>query len=264
MNILETIVARKRKEVEARKKEKDLRTLEKEICFSHAVRSLKDALLDPARTGIIAEFKRRSPSKGVINDSSTAASVTEQYAAHGASGISVLTDEEFFGGSLDDLLSARKNDLPLLRKDFMIDAYQLTEAKAYGADVILLIAACLSPKELRRLAEAAHDLGLEVLLELHDESELGHVCDAVDMVGINNRNLKTFQVDLEHSVRLAEKIGNGFIKVAESGIDNVKNIQYLKQFGFRGFLIGEHFMKQKDPGTAFRNFVHELLSPEKR
>jgi indole-3-glycerol phosphate synthase len=155
-------------------------------------------------------------------------------------------------------VSARDNGVPLLRKDFMIDEYQILEAKAYGADVILLIAACLSPQKVQELAAAAKKLDLEVLLELHDESELEHICDAVDLVGVNNRNLKTFEVNLEHSIKLAEKVDGRFIKVAESGINEVGNINYLKEHGFQGFLIGEYFMKQESPMEAFKNFVYEL------
>lgn len=258
MNILETIVAQKKLEVAERKAQMNLKELEKGPFFKNETLSLKKFIRDETRTGIIAEFKRRSPSKGVINDRVTVEEVTTAYARYGASGISVLTDMPFFGGSLDDLLAATVNEVPLLRKDFMIDEYQMVEAKAYGAEVILLIAACLSPREVKSLATTAKGLGLEVLLELHDESELGHVCGEVDLVGVNNRNLKTFTVDLEHSVRLAEQIGSGFVKVAESGISQVKNIRYLKQYGFEGFLIGENFMKEAHPGEAFRNFVAEL------
>lgn len=258
MNILDTIVAQKRLEVAQRKAEHSIAELEKGPFFKKKTLSLKKCIGDEARTGIIAEFKRRSPSKGVINDRVSVEDATTAYAQYGASGISVLTDTSFFGGTLDDLVAARVNDVPLLRKDFMIDAYQLVEAKAYGADVILLIAACLTPREVKDLAATAKSLGLEVLLELHDESELEHVCPEVDLVGVNNRNLKTFAVDLEHSVRLAEQIGAGFVKVAESGISQVKNIQYLKQYGFEGFLIGENFMKEANPGEAFKNFVAEL------
>lgn len=258
MNILDTIIARKRIEVAERKKERSTADLEKRPFFREGTLSLKKFIQDDTRTGIIAEFKRKSPSKGVINDRVTVEEVTAAYARYGASGLSVLTDSDFFGGSLDDLVAARVNKVPLLRKDFTIDEYQLVEAKAFGADVILLIAACLSPSEVKRLAGVAKGLGLEVLLELHDESELGHVCSEVDLVGVNNRNLKTFTVDLEHSVRLAEQIGDGFVKVAESGISQVKNIQYLKPYGFQGFLIGENFMKEANPGEAFRNFVAEL------
>jgi indole-3-glycerol phosphate synthase len=258
MNILEKIVEHKQKEVAERKKEVDVKTLEKEHFFTRQTYSLKNFIGDPTKTGIIAEYKRKSPSKGIINDRDSVESVTRMYAAYGASGISVLTDYNFFGGSLDDLIAARDNDVPLLRKEFMIDEYQVVEAKAFGADVILLIAACLSPKEVKELATAARKLGLEVLLELHDESELDHICNEVDLVGVNNRNLKNFEVNLEHSVRMAEKIGNSFIKIAESGINDVNNIRYLKQHGFTGFLIGEYFMKQNDPGRAFKEFTYSL------
>lgn len=258
MNILEQIVAQKRKEVEQRKKEVSVAELEKQRFFTRGTYSLKQFIADPNKTGIIAEYKRRSPSKGVINDRDSVESVTRMYAAYGASGISVLTDQMFFGGSLDDLLAARDNDVPLLRKDFMIDEYQLVEAKANGADVILLIAACLSTAEVKNLAGLAKKLELEVLLELHSESELDHICDEVDLVGVNNRNLKDFQVDLQHSVRMAEKIGDGFVKIAESGINDVENIRFLKQHGFQGFLIGEYFMKQEDPGRAFKEFTYSL------
>jgi indole-3-glycerol phosphate synthase len=258
MNILEKIIARKSKEVAAKKNDVPEQELEKGRYFSRQTLSLRKRLLDDKYTGIIAEYKRRSPSKGIINDRDSVEAVTMAYTAFGASGISILTDLEFFGGSLDDLISARDNGIPLLRKDFMIDEYQITEAKAYGADVILLIAACLSPLRVKQLAQKAKGLGLEVLLELHDESELDHVCELVDLVGVNNRNLKTFEVDLEHSTRLAEKIGIDFVKVAESGINDVNNIRYLKAHGFRGFLIGEYFMKQKSPMEAFKNFSYSL------
>ena len=258
MNILEKIIARKTTEVAARKNDAPEQELENGRYFSRQSLSLRKSLLDDKKTGIIAEYKRRSPSKGIINDRDSVEAVTMAYTAYGASGISILTDHEFFGGSLDDLISARDNGIPLLRKDFMIDEYQITEAKAYGADVILLIAACLSPLRVKQLARKAKDLGLEVLLELHDESELDHVCELVDLVGVNNRNLKTFEVDLEHSTRMAEKIGNDFVKVAESGINEVDNIKYLKAHGFQGFLIGEYFMKQKSPMEAFKNFSYSL------
>lgn len=258
MNILERIIDQKRKEVDQRQRDVSREVLEKRPLFQRQTLSLREFILDGNKTGIIAEYKRRSPSKGVINDRDAVEGVTRAYAENGASGISVLTDQEFFGGSLEDLVVARKNPVPLLRKDFMIDAYQIAEAKAYGADVILLIAACLSPLRVKELAEEAKALQLEVLLELHDESELDHICDTVDLVGVNNRNLKNFEVDLEHAARLAERIDDKFIKVAESGINEVANIRYLKQYGFRGFLIGEFFMKQQNPGKAFRDFKNEL------
>lgn len=258
MNILETIVAHKKDEVARRKKDRPAASLQKERYFDRPALSLKNTLLDSRKTGIIAEYKRKSPSKGIINNRDSVESVTNAYADYGASGISILTDQQFFGGSLDDLLAARDKEIPLLRKDFMIDEYQLEEAKAFGADVILLIAACLSVQEVKTLSAAAKSLGLEVLLELHEESELEHICDTVDMVGVNNRNLKNFEVNLEHSVRLAQQIDDRFIKVAESGINDVKNIQYLKQYGFQGFLIGEYFMKQPSPMIAFKDFSCQL------
>jgi indole-3-glycerol phosphate synthase len=258
MNILEKIIAQKKTEVAQRKKERPISNLEKERFFSRQTLSLKASLLDEKKTGIIAEYKRKSPSKGIINDRDSVEAVTRAYFGYGASGISILTDLEFFGGSLDDLMAARDNTIPLLRKDFMIDEYQLVEAKAFGADVILLIAACLTQQEVKSLSMAAKDLGLEVLLELHDQTELEHICDTVDMVGVNNRNLKTFEVDLEHSVRLAQQIDDRFIKVAESGINDVANINYLKQYGFRGFLIGEYFMRQTSPMMAFKDFTYQL------
>lgn len=262
MNVLEKIVAHKKKEVEDRKKERSVKDLEKGPFFKNEILSLKKFLLDETKTGIIAEFKRQSPSKGIINDVAGVEQVTKAYAQHGASGISVLTDETFFGGSLNDLLAATVNEVPLLRKDFTIDEYQIYEAKAYGAEVILLIAACLSPAQVKSLGLAAKNLGMEVLLELHEETELGHLYPEVDLVGINNRNLKTFTVDLEQSLRLSEKIGKDFMKIAESGINDAETIVHLKRVGFRGFLIGEHFMKQPDPGIAFAAFVHQLNAKE--
>lgn len=258
MNILDQIIEHKKLEVAGQKKVASIPLLEKSALFERNTLSLKQFLLDETRTGIIAEFKRRSPSKGIINDRSNVGDVTRGYSLYGASGLSVLTDNSFFGGSREDLIAARSNNIPILRKDFMIDEYQLIEAKAIGADVILLIAACLTPGQVRSLARAAKGLNLEVLLEVHDESEITHICDEVDMVGVNNRNLKTFTVDLEQSIKLAEKIGKDKLRIAESGISNVKNISYLKRFGFNGFLIGEHFMKQDDPVVSFENFVKDL------
>lgn len=232
--------------------------LEKGKFFASETLSLKSFLADPARTGIIAEFKRKSPSKGIINDRVTVEEVTGAYAKYGASGISVLTDQEFFGGSLDDLLAATINEVPLLRKDFMIDEYQLIEAKAYGAEVILLIAACLTPVQVKTMAATAKGLGLEVLLEIHNEEELGHICDAVDLVGVNNRNLKTFEVSIGTSLGLINKIPKEKPAVAESGISDVDTIVTLRQAGFSGFLIGENFMKQASPSVAFADFVNQL------
>lgn len=261
MNILDKIVAYKRSEVDDRKAVTPLVVLEKSPLFGRQPLSLRKFLTDPGKTGIIAEFKRRSPSKGVINDSVDVREVTGGYAKHGASCLSVLTDQQFFGGSTEDLQQARYNEIPILRKDFMIDEYQIAEAKAMGADVILLIAACLSPAEVRSLAVFARSLGLEVLLEIHTEEELGHICEETELIGVNNRDLKTFTVDVERSIKLSEKIPAGKIIISESGISNVDTIRRLKKHGFSGFLIGESFMKEKDPAAAFGEFVKELNTP---
>ena len=258
MNILDTIIARKKTEVAERKRNKNISELENGPFFKNKTLSFKDYLLREDKTGIIAEFKRKSPSKGVINNTSTVTEVTTSYAKFGASGISVLTDEEFFGGSLNDLLEATINEVPLLRKDFIIDEYQLMESKAYGAQVILLIAACLTKDEVKIYAAFAKNIGLNVLLEIHNEQELAHICNDVDVVGVNNRNLKTFTVDINHSIELSTQIPADTIKISESGIDNIASIKILKQHGYKGFLIGEKFMKEKNPGLAFQNFTEEL------
>jgi len=258
MNILDTIIEYKREEVKNKKSKVKTADLEKRELFSRTVLPLKDFLLDKSKTGIIAEFKRRSPSKGVINPDVDVLEVTKGYTEHGASCLSVLTDEHFFGGSDEDLMKARINEIPILRKDFVIDEYQLIEAKSIGADVILLIAACLTAAEVKRLASFAKDLGMEVLLELHAEEELGHICDETDVIGINNRNLKTFDVDIERSLRMAEKIPLPKFKVAESGISSVNDILLFKKHGFHGFLIGENFMKATNPTIAFAEFVKQL------
>lgn len=258
MNILETIVAAKRIEVAVKKKQRPIDQLEKDPLFQRECLSLAAFLQNPDKTGIIAEFKRRSPSKGLINGTARVEDVTKAYAGWGASAISVLTDEQFFGGTEADLRAARFNDVPLLRKDFIIEPYQVYEAKAMGADVILLIAACLKPEEVAELAQLARQLGLSVLLELHDEEELAHVSEFTPIVGINNRNLKTFKVDVEKSLEMASRLPADSLKVAESGIDKVEMIRLFKQNGFKGFLIGEQFMKAEDPGLAFEQFITEL------
>lgn len=259
MNILDTIIEEKKLEVEKRKASITVKDLERSPYFLRDTCSLKAFLLDETRTGIIAEFKRRSPSKGVINGDADVAAVTKAYADNGASGLSVLTDEKFFGGSTDDLMQARANAIPILRKDFIIDEYQIVEARAMGADVILLIAACLSPEDVKRLAVFAKSLDLEVLLELHAEEELGHICDETELVGVNNRNLKTFVVDIERSLEMARRIPENKIKIAESGISSADMIRLFRENGFKGFLVGETFMKEKDPGAAFKAFAESLL-----
>ncbi len=258
MNILDKIIEHKREEVAKNKNLLLTEQLMQMPVFNSPVISLKQFLLDETKTGIIAEFKRRSPSKGIINIIADVAEVTKSYTESGASGLSVLTDADFFGGSADDLQKARVNKIPVLRKDFIIDEYQLIEAKAMGADVILLIAACLSPENVQELAFFAKSLKLEVLLEIHNEAELEHICDEIDIVGVNNRDLKTFAVDINHSIELSKQIPADKIKIAESGINNIETIFKFKDAGFRGFLIGENFMKEKDPGEAFKQFVQQL------
>jgi len=258
MDILETIVAHKRTEIAAAKATVPVEVLKQQPLFSRTTFSLKQTLQDADKTGIIAEFKRESPSKGVINGNATVTEVTAAYTQHGAACLSVLTDEKFFGGSAKDLEEARINNIPILRKDFMVDEYQFYEAKAMGADVVLLIAACLTPEEVKLFATLAKSLGLEVLLEIHNEAELIHICDEVDFVGVNNRNLKTFEVDIQTSLNLVKHIPQDKPAIAESGISNVDTIVTLKRAGFKGFLIGENFMKQVQPSIAFAEFVKAL------
>ncbi len=258
MTILDKIVEHKRAEVARRQEEIVVDMLRERPLYGRRALSLKGALTDEGKTGIIAEFKRRSPSKGVINDQVEVVDVTKAYTAAGASCLSVLTDEHFFGGSDADLIAARVNEIPILRKDFIIDEYQIEEARSIGADVILLIAACLTPAEVKRLAVFARGLGLEVLLEIHDEGELEHICEETEIVGVNNRDLKTFTVDIQRSIDLSRKIPAGKVLIAESGISKVETILQMKDAGFRGFLIGENFMKESNPGAAFGEFVKKL------
>lgn len=261
MNILDTIVAKKKIEVDAAKKKTSVEALAQQDLFSRKTYSLCSFLQDELRTGIIAEFKRKSPSKGIINATAGVEEVTTAYAA-AASGISVLTDTDFFGGAIEDLKRARIQQVPILRKDFMVDEYQVYEAKAMGADVILLIAACLTPDQVNQLGACAKGLGLEVLLEIHDETELAHISDMVDMVGVNNRNLKTFEVDINTSLRLIDQIPAGKPAIAESGISNVDTIVTLRKAGFSGFLIGENFMKEPHPSVAFADFIDQLKAKQ--
>ena len=258
MNILDKIIAHKQIEVANAKEKIPVDELMRSEFFNRPTFSLKQFLLDETKTGIIAEFKRRSPSKGIINDTADVAEVTAGYTLHGASCLSVLTDEHFFGGAASDLKKARINNIPILRKDFMIDEYQVIEARAMGADVILLIAACLTPARAKELAFFAKHLQMEVLLEIHTEEELQHICAETEIVGVNNRDLKTFTVDISRSVELSKKIPADKIKIAESGISDVETICILRRAGFKGFLIGENFMKQPDPTIAFASFVQQL------
>lgn len=260
MTILDKIIEAKKEEVAHQKKLVDIEMLKDIPDFLMECNSLKASLLKPDSSGIIAEFKQRSPSKGDINLSAKVEEVTKAYADAGAAGLSVLTEPKFFGGHQANLVRARETnpDIPILRKDFMIDLYQVIEAKAYGADVILLIAACLEKEQAEILARQAKNIGMEVLMEIHNEEELEKVNDFVDIVGVNNRNLKTFEVDVETSVRLAKLIPNRFMKISESGLTGPKEIHYLRENGFKGFLIGETFMKTENPGKACKSFIEEL------
>lgn len=260
MTILDTIVERKKVEVAQAKQKVSLAALQTYPLFSRTCYSLRESILDPQRTGIIAEFKRASPSKGLINGEVSVSQVVKGYQTAGASAISVLTDSDFFQGTLADLTEARQAlQIPLLRKDFMIDRYQIAEAKAYGADVILLIAACLSSQEIETLSIYAKSLGLSVLLEVHNEEELNRsIFDSIDAIGVNNRNLKDFTVSLDHSYDLVNKIPDRFIKVSESGISDPATIKALKKVGYNAFLIGENFMRTASPQDAIQAFVAEL------
>ncbi len=260
MDILETIVAAKRKEVEKFKPMSSIERFERDGFFWQiSNRSLVQSLLLPGSTGIIAEFKRKSPSKGWFKTKELEVEPVVTAYNKSAAGISVLTDDEFFGGDLDDLIQTKViTDIPVLRKDFIIDKWQIAEAKAFGADVILLIAACLSPTEVKELAAYTKSIGLESILEIHNEEELDHICDEVDMVGVNNRNLKTFEVNIDTSLQLVSKIPSGKPAIAESGISSIDAIVTLRNAGFKGFLIGENFMKEEHPGKAFENFITEL------
>lgn len=259
MTILENITAYKIKEVEAKKEAIPTRLLERFPLFAKETKSLAKAL-QISTTGIIAEHKRRSPSKSVINDKVLLHEVALGYEKARVSGISVLTDSNFFGGSLEDLLLAEKTvSIPILRKEFIVDPYQIYEAKAYGADAILLIAACLSAEELKQFSHLAKRLKLDVLLEVHNREELEKaLLPNVDMIGVNNRNLKNFKVNIEISKQLSKEIPKEFIKISESGISDIKTIKDLKTYGYEGFLIGENFMKTENPGEAAKNFIKEL------
>lgn len=259
MTILDNIVADKRREVDLRKSLIPVKQLEQSVLFTRPTNSLAKALKQ-SNTGIIAEHKRRSPSKAVINQKLNVFNVAKGYENAGVCGMSVLTDGKYFGGSLDDLLTARAScNLPLLRKEFIIDPYQIIEAKAYGADVILLIAAILTRDEIKMFSELAKSLQLDVLLEVHNENELHKsVMPSLDMLGVNNRNLKTFEVSLETSKQLSTLIPDDFVKVSESGISSIEAIKTLQPYGYKGFLIGENFMKTDDAGKSATEFINAL------
>jgi indole-3-glycerol phosphate synthase len=266
MDILDKIIAHKAKEVAENKDLYPVKLLENSLYFPGQPVSMKKYLLRPDKSGIIAEIKRKSPSKGAINMYVSVERTSIGYMQAGASALSILTDKEFFGGKNEDLTTARKfNFCPILRKDFIIDEYQIVEAKAIGADVILLIAAALKPEKLKQLAAFAKSLKMEVLLEVHNEEELNtSINEHVDMVGVNNRNLKTFDVSIQTSLKLAKLIPDNFIKVSESGISNPETILELKQNGFQGFLIGENFMQYGRPEKACATFIEKLNELESK
>ena len=260
MNILDKIVTRKLEEVALAKQQVSVTELEANPNFNRKTLVFKDFLLDTTRTGIISEFKRQSPSKGLINGTADVVEVTQAYNSAGASALSILTDKDFFGGKAEDLFQARAvNQIPILRKDFMIDEYQILEAKAWGADIILLIASILTPQEIINFGKLAQSLGLNVLLEVHNLAELEKsICPNLDAIGVNNRNLGNFTVDIQTSFDLVDQIPDDFLKISESAIDNPEVIKELKKVGYNGFLIGENFMKTADPGQAIRDFVAQL------
>ena len=259
MNILDQIIASKKKEVALKKSVVSVTQMENSDLFNKKTNSLSKSITN-SPFGIIAEHKRRSPSKATINNSFSVEEVAKGYENAGASGISVLTDMQYFGGSLEDLLLARAAvQIPLLRKEFIVDEYQLLEAKSFGADAILLIAAVLSRQEIKQLSEFAQSLALEVLLEVHNQEELvKSIMPSLDLIGVNNRNLKTFEVSLQNSIDLVNHIPNDFIKISESGLTSTDDIKLLKNHGFQGFLIGENFMKTDNPGKSLEQFINQL------
>jgi len=259
MTILDQINEHKKIEVAAAKATISLAELMKFPAYNKPMPSLKEFLLSPERTGIIAEHKRQSPSKGIINGNVKLEQVVMDYETGGASAVSVLTDQKYFGGNLADLKEATSLlSIPVLRKEFIVDKYQIHEAKAYGASIILLIAASLTAEEVDRFAKLAHELGMEVLFEIHNEEELSKISSNIDVVGVNNRDLKTFKVDIQQSVKLAKLIPEQFIKISESGISDPETVKMLKTHGYQGFLMGENFMKEANPGEAFKNFIKQL------
>jgi indole-3-glycerol phosphate synthase len=259
-NILQTICGNKRLEVARQKEAVNIPFLEYMLSFQKREKiSFKQALA-VSGSGIIAEFKRRSPSRGKIHPDADVTGIVQAYEASGATAISCLTDEKFFGGGFEDFKQARAavSRIPLLRKDFIVDEYQIYQSKVMGADAILLIAACLTEKETARFAEIAHELDMEVLLEIHSGEELSYIHPHIDVVGINNRNLKTFATDIRHTIELAGKIPDTCLKISESGLSDPQTVIDLRKKGFRGFLMGENFMKTDQPGKTLREFINEL------
>jgi len=259
MHILEEITGFKKQLLNYKKQIVSIENLEAMPCFERECMSLTQNIKN-SKFGIIAEHKRRSPSQPHINFKTDVFEVAKAYEHAGASGMSVLTEQKYFGGSLEDLMLCRSAcDLPLLRKDFIVDEYQIIESKAHGADVVLLIAACLTPLEVKQFSELAHQLGLQTILEVHNLSELQtYFCEHVDIVGVNNRNLKTFEVDLDTSKTLIQYIPKNVVKISESGLKQTQDILDLYQMGYDGFLLGEHFMKTDAPGESAKQLLQSL------
>jgi indole-3-glycerol phosphate synthase len=263
MNILEKIVATKKVEVASNKELYPTKLLEKSIYFDSPTLSLSQYVTREDKSGVIAEFKKKSPSRPNINLFADVATVTMGYMQAGASGLSVLTDKDYFGGSSKDLTIARKyNFCPILRKDFIIDEYHIIEAKSIGADAILLICEILEKEDVKRLSSFAKSLGLEVLLELHSEIQLDKYHPNCELIGVNNRNLETFVTSLDFSRNLYEKLPSEAVKVSESGLSNPLDVDNLRSLGYQGFLIGEQFMKDFDPGKAAMDFISSFQNKQ--
>jgi indole-3-glycerol phosphate synthase len=261
MNILEEIVAGKQKEVEILRENTSFSDLQKSLFFRIPTLSLVKYIRDPGRSGIIAEFKRRSPSGGILNPNADVKEVTTGYSSSGASGLSILTDRYFFGGECRDLTITRlNNNIPILRKEFIIDEIQVIESKAAGSDAILLIAAILEKDQIRKLSSLAHSLKMEVILEVHSLYDLEKADKYVNIIGVNNRNLTTMKTDTNISVKLAKDLPSDFLKISESGISSAETVKELRDHGYEGFLVGEAFMKTPDPVVAFANFVKSCKS----
>ncbi len=259
-DILKEIIDHKRIELASRKMQVPIEFFISGITDNPRTFNSMRRALELSSTGIISEFKRKSPSKGWINRSADIHDVVKSYAANGATAISVLTDSEYFGGSINDLQMASNvvNDTPILRKEFIIDEYQIYEAAYYGADAVLLIAAALSLQDCVRLSRVAHNIGLEVLLEIHNENELEYININVDIVGVNNRNLENFHTDISTSFDIIKKLPANLTLISESGIHNPEIVKDLRQAGYKGFLIGENFMKTSNPGKSLNEFIKKL------
>lgn len=257
-DILSEIIENKRIEIIEDKKVLPLSDLKELVKNLPPTRSMKESI-SKSRTGIISEFKRRSPSKGWIKEDAKTVDIVPEYEKAGAAAVSILTDTKYFGGEIEDIISVRDFvKIPILRKEFIIDEYQIYQARLIDADAILLIAAALTIEECDKLIDTAHELDLEVLLEIHSVEELAYISDKVDMVGVNNRNLGSFHTDVNNSFELAKSLPEGMVKISESGISNPETVSQLLKAGFKGFLIGENFMKTDNPGLALSEFIGKI------